>query len=114
MFCSLLSTYKEKHDLKNMNEANKEEKPNIPDEVVMTRIYEIRGQKVMLDFDLVELYDVRTKVLKQSVRRNIKRFPEDFKCELTKEEFQYLRSQIVTLKQEEPDICPWLLLNMEY
>ena len=52
--------------------------------------------KVMLDRDLAELYDVETKVLKQAVRRNIKRFPKDFMFELTKKEFQNLRSQIVT------------------
>ena len=52
----------------------------------------------MLDFDLAELYGVQTKVLKQSIRRNIKRFPQDFMFELTKEEFNSLRSQIVTLK----------------
>jgi hypothetical protein len=53
----------------------------------------------MLDFDLAELYDVGTKVLKQSVRRNIKRFPKDFMFELTKNEFENLRSQIVTSKK---------------
>ncbi len=75
-----------------------ENKPVIPDEVVMTKIYEIRNQKVMLDYDLSELYGVETKVLKQAVRRNIKRFPKDFMFELTKEEFTNLRSQIVTSK----------------
>ncbi len=75
-----------------------ENKPVIPDEVVMTKIYEIRNQKVMLDYDLSELYGVETKVLKQAVRRNIKRFPKDFMFELTKEEFNNLRSQIVTSK----------------
>jgi hypothetical protein len=52
--------------------------------------------KVMLDRDLAELYDVETKALKQAVRRNIDRFPEDFMFELSKEEFKNLRSQIVT------------------
>ncbi len=56
----------------------------------------IRGQKVMLDRDLAELYGVETKVLKQAVRRNIKRFPDDFMFELTKEEFENWRSQFVT------------------
>ena len=52
-------------------------------ESITSRIYFIRGQKVMLDRDLAELYGVETKVLKQAVRRNIKRFPEDFMFELT-------------------------------
>jgi len=55
--------------------------------------------KVMLDEDLAELYGVETKVLKQAVRRNIERFPQDFMFELTKEEYQALRSQIATLKR---------------
>jgi phage regulator Rha-like protein len=65
----------------------------------MNQIYHIRGQKVMLDRDLAELYGIETKVLKQSVRRNIARFPEDFMFELSKEEFDSLRSQIVTSKK---------------
>lgn len=68
----------------------------IPDEIVMAKIYFVRNQKVMLDFDLADLYGVETKVLKQSVRRNLNRFPEDFMFELNKEEFEHLRSQIVT------------------
>ncbi len=50
----------------------------MPDEVVMSKIYMVRDQKVMLDSDLAELYGVETKVLKQAVRRNMARFPEDF------------------------------------
>ncbi len=68
----------------------------IPEEVITSKIYLIRNQKIMLDKDLAELYEVETKVLKQAVRRNIKRFPEDFMFELTKEEYDTLRSQIVT------------------
>ena len=68
----------------------------IPTELIASKIYIIRGQKVMLDRDLAELYGVQTKVLKQAVRRNIARFPSDFMFELTKEEFKNLRSQIVT------------------
>ena len=52
----------------------------------------------MLDFDLAELYEVETKVLNQAVKRNIDRFPSDFMIQLTKEEFQSLRSQFVTLE----------------
>lgn len=59
----------------------------------------IRGQKVMLDKDLAELYGVETRVLKQAVRRNVKRFPIDFMFELTKEEHQSLRSQNVILER---------------
>src|SRR5471030_503419 len=78
-----------------------EEKALIPDEIVMNQIYYIRGQKVMLDRDLAKLYQVETKVLKQSVKRNIARFPEDFMFEMSKEEFQIWRSQIVTSKSDQ-------------
>ena len=64
--------------------------------IVQNLIYEIRGQKVMLDSDLAKLYQVETKVLNQAVRRNIKRFPEDFMCQLDNKEFANLKSQIVT------------------
>jgi phage regulator Rha-like protein len=59
----------------------------------------LRGEKVLLDRDLAELYGVETRVLKQAVRRNIKRFPEDFMFELTEDENRALRSQNVTLKR---------------
>ena len=72
----------------------------IPDEVVMSKIYKIRDQKVMLDRDLAKLYGVETKVLKQAVRRNIARFPEDFMFEMTKEELENWRSQTVTSKED--------------
>ena len=65
-------------------------------EVIKNKIHEIRGHKVMLDFDLAELYGSENKVLKQAVRRNINRFPDDFMFELSEKEFQSLRSQIVT------------------
>jgi phage regulator Rha-like protein len=68
----------------------------IPEEVIVNKIYLIRGQKVMLDRDLAELYGVKTKALKQAVKRNIKRFPSDFMFELTKEELVNWRSQFVT------------------
>lgn len=64
---------------------------------IQNKIYEIRGQKVMLDFDLAELYETETRTLKQAVRRNIERFPADFMFELTLEEYQSLRSQTVIL-----------------
>lgn len=64
--------------------------------VIQSKIYELRGQKVMLDFDLAEMYGMETKRLKESVKRNIKRFPSDFMFELSKEEFESLRSQFAT------------------
>jgi len=67
-------------------------------EVIERRIYLIRGQKVMLDSDLAELYEVQTRVLNQAVRRNARRFPEDFMFQLTAEEAESLRSQIATSK----------------
>lgn len=67
-------------------------------QVIQSKIYEIRGQKVMLDFDLAEMYGIETRVLKQAVRRNLKRFEgEDFMFELTKDELS--RSQIVILNK---------------
>jgi hypothetical protein len=65
-------------------------------EDIAKRIYFIRGVKVMLDRDLAELYEVETRVLKQAVKRNTKRFPKDFMFELSYQEFKNLRSQIVT------------------
>ena len=68
----------------------------IPDEVIMDKIYLIRGKKVMLDRDLAMLYEVETKRLKEQVRRNIDRFPEDFMFELSKEELADWRYQFGT------------------
>ena len=68
----------------------------IPDEVVMSKIYVIRGQKVMIDSDLADLYEVETKVLNQAVNRNIERFPSDFMFELSLDEWENLKSQFVT------------------
>ena len=65
-------------------------------QTIQNMIYEIRGQRVMLDFDLAALYNVETRVLNQAVKRNIERFPEDFMFQLTKGEFEILKSQIVT------------------
>ena len=69
--------------------------------IIQKKIFEIRGHRVMLDFDLAELYHVQTRTLKQSVRRNINRFPEDFMFELTRKEYNSLRSQFVTLEISE-------------
>ena len=71
----------------------------VPVEVIERRIYLIRTHKVMLDSELAELYQVSTKVFNQAVSRNRNRFPEDFMFQLTKEEDQLLRSQIVTSKK---------------
>ena len=64
-------------------------------------IHTIRGQKMMVDFDLAMLYGVQTKALNQAVKRNIERFPGDFMFQLTKEELDSLRSQIVTANPAE-------------
>jgi hypothetical protein len=64
--------------------------------IIQSKIYEIRGKWIMLDFDLAGMYQVNTKALKQAVRRNINRFPEDFMFELSKSEIDLLRSQSVT------------------
>ena len=68
-------------------------------QIIQDKIYEIRGQKVMLDFDLAELYGTETKYLKRSVKNNLKRFPSDFMFELTKEEFDSLRCRNCTSNQ---------------
>lgn len=64
-------------------------------QLIQSKIYEIRGQKVMLDFDLAEMYEVETRVLNQAVKRNIERFPDDFMFQLTAEEWQKMSSQFV-------------------
>jgi hypothetical protein len=67
-------------------------------ELIQQKIYEVRGQKVMLDFDLAVLYEVETKRLKEAVRRNINRFPSDFMFELTRDEYNFLRTQFASLE----------------
>ena len=73
----------------------------VPIEVIVRKIYLIRGQKVMLDRDLAKLYGVEVKQLKRQVRRNIERFPEDFMFEVTIGEYKSVRSQFGTLKKGE-------------
>lgn len=68
----------------------------LADEVIMTKIFNLREQKIMIDRDLAELYGVLTKNLNKAVKRNIKRFPEDFMFQLTKEEFDNLKFQFGT------------------
>lgn len=64
--------------------------------IIQNKIYEVRGVRVMLDFDLAELYQVETRILNQAVKRNIKRFPPDFMFQLRTEEWKNMSSQIVT------------------
>ncbi len=71
----------------------------LPVEIIQNKIYLIRGQKVMLDKELAELYGVSTNRLKEQVRRNFKRFPSDFMIELTWEETEALRPHFAVLKR---------------
>ena len=82
-----------------MKLKSKEVTTAVPMEIIQSRIYLIRGQKVMFDRDLAELYGVLTKYLTRQVRRNIERFPEDFMFQLTKQEVESSRCQFGTLKQ---------------
>ena len=68
----------------------------LPPEYILHAIHVIRGHKVILDADLADLYDVQTKVLNQAVKRNIERFPKDFMFQLSKNQFEILKSQSVT------------------
>lgn len=70
-------------------------------ETIENKVYVIRGQRVMLDKDLAWLYEVETRYLNKAVKRNIERFPEDFMFQLTKQEWENLRSQIATSKKDE-------------
>jgi hypothetical protein len=72
-------------------------------QIIQQKIFEIRGQKVMLDFDLATLYEVETRVFNQAVKRNIESFPEDFMFRLTTEEWNSMRSQIVTSYNQTTD-----------
>ena len=68
-------------------------------QIIQNKIYEIRGMRVMLDFDLAEMYETETKRLKEAVRRNLNRFPTDFMFELNAEEYNSLRTQFATLEK---------------
>lgn len=81
--------------------VKKDEVISIPDDVIMSKIYFVRENKVMLDRDLAELYGVETKRLKEQVKRNIERFPKHFMFELTQTENGILRSQFATLRHGE-------------
>lgn len=73
-------------------------------DVIKNRIYEVRGQRVMLDRDLAELYNVETKVLNQAVKRNIERFPEDFMFQLDRKDVFFLKSQQITVNEYNADL----------
>jgi len=77
---------------------------SIPQEVIENKIYFIRGHKVMLDKDLAKLYGVSTKRLNDQVRRNSKRFPDDFMFQLSLEENDSLRSQFATLEKNQAEV----------
>jgi len=83
----------------------------VAEESIMNKIYVVRGQKVMIDRDLAELYGVETKVLKQAVRRNIVRFPDDFMFEMSNKELENWRSQFVTSKEDKQGLRYAPLLN---
>ena len=81
---------------------------------IQSKIFEIRGLKVMLDFDLAEMYQVETKSLNLSVKRNMKRFPFDFMFQLTKDEWDNLRLQIETSKRggyQDAKLVSWTIVN---
>jgi len=75
----------------------------IPDEIITTKIFVIRGQKVMLDFDIAQLYGVETKRLNEQVKRNIDRFPEEFMFRLKAKEWNMMRSQFATAYSQSND-----------
>ena len=87
------------HTIHYMKNKKDDETSLIPQEAIESKILLIRGKKVMIDKDLATLYDVEIKALNQAVKRNIERFPDDFMFQLTKEEYDSLRSQFVTLKR---------------
>ena len=75
-------------------------------DLLQQKIYEIRGQRVMLDYDLADLYEVETRILNQAVKRNLDIFPEDFMFQLTEEEWNIMSSQFVmTYKSKRPKIA---------
>ncbi len=84
------------HKMLHMAKAKEQIQLMIPEEVLLSKIYLIRGQKVMLDEEIAQLYQVETKRLNEQVKRNSERFPEDFMFQLAVEEFENLKSQIAT------------------
>ncbi|UOE49146.1 ORF6N domain-containing protein [Mucilaginibacter sp. SMC90] len=86
----------------------------IPDEIIMNKIYYIRGHKTMQASDLAELYNIETRVLNQSVNRNLKRFPPDFMFQLSENEYSFLTSQIVMSKKGRGGYYRLSLLSMVF
>ena len=82
-------------------------------QLIQSKIYEIRGQKVMLDRDLAELYGVETRTLNQAVKRNKERFPIDFMFQLTNEELEFWKSQIVMSNSIKMGIPPDFMFQAE-
>jgi len=77
-------------------------------QTIQNKIYEIRGQRVMLDFDLASMYGVETRRLNEQVKRNVERFPEDFMFQLTKGELEILKSQFATSNNpDSQDVTNW-------
>ena len=94
------------------NDIAKAETASIqPVEQIESLIITVRGKQVILDRDLARLYGVETRALNQAVQRNIERFPEDFMFKLTKEEFDGLRSQNVTLEKEGIDLTSQIVIS---
>lgn len=87
-----------------MAKAKKAVAKIIPDETIIRKIYVLRGQKIMLDYDIAAIYDVETKRLNEQVKRNIERFPDDFMFRLTAKEWQNMRSQFATASSEVVDL----------
>ncbi len=89
----------------------------LSEELISNKVYFIRNQNVIFDSDLALLYGIETRILKQAVKRNLSRFPEDFMFELTKIEYDSSRSQIVTLKNGRGSNLKYLppfLRNLEF
>jgi hypothetical protein len=82
-----------------------DKKSLVPVDRIEKAILLLRGQRIMLDADLAELYGIETKVLVQAVKRNLERFPEDFMFQLSQEEFAILRSQFVTLNKRRGNLA---------
>ena len=86
-------------------------KENLNKEQIITNIFRIRGVSVMIDRDLAMLYGVKTKVLKQAVKRNLERFPQDFMFQMSEDEFKNWRSQIVTSNSPEKMGFSFLIIS---
>ena len=93
--------------------AKKELQMLVMEQKILNRIYVVRGEKIMLDKDLAELYNVETRVLNQSIKRNLKRFPKDFMFQLSEKEFKNLMSQNVISSWEGQEKCLMALQNKE-